>query len=120
MTTSSPRARSRSRRWSPAEKAHHLIAFRRSGLTIRQYAAGAGVPRSTFELWRREARRAHRATRPVRSRFAQVEVAPSASLPITPTLTVRSASGVALEIGGLDARALAQLVRALVVPPADA
>jgi transposase-like protein len=103
MSTSS-RPRSRHRRWSPADKAQHLAAFRRSGLTIRQYAAQTGVPRSTLELWRRTARRAHGATR-----FARVEVVATS----TPTLTVRATNGVALEIGGLEASALATILREL-------
>ncbi|MGQ0642752.1 MAG: IS66 family insertion sequence element accessory protein TnpA [Gemmatimonadaceae bacterium] len=114
-----PRGRSRRRRrWSAAEKAHQLAAFEKRGVSIKTFCAEAGIPRSSFNLWRQQARMAA-STKVVSSRrsspptFAQVEVVPAAARPGMITLRIRTTQGVAAKLAGLDAAAAVTLVRAM-------
>jgi len=111
MARSSRAGRLRSRvgrgqRWSAAEKARHLAEFARSGLSAAAFVRQTGVPQSTFDLWRSEARQRRVKRRPARkpsrpSGFARVEVVRPPS-PSGITL-VRSPAGVVAELAGLDA-----------------
>lgn len=92
------------RRWTAADKTHHLAAFAARGGTIAAYCATAGVPNATFTLWQREQRRS-------RPTFARVEVTPRvAAEPLT--LHLRRA-GMEADVTGLDAATLLTVLGAL-------
>jgi len=115
MTTRSARSRTRTRyrRWSPADKTKYLALFRRSRQSVRVFCARVDVPRSTFELWRREARQHGHRTRAGRgARFARVEVVGPGVTPLAapPALVVRAPNGMTLELTGLDAGTLVTLL----------
>jgi transposase-like protein len=115
MTTRGSRTRSRYRRGSAREKTQYLAAYRRSGETVRGFCARVGVPRSTFALWRREARARHAAATRAPSRFAQVQVVPSPTAPaVMPLVVIRAPHGLALEVVGLDVATLVAVLRGVV------
>jgi transposase-like protein len=58
---------------NPAERADHLDAFERSGLSAAAFARKLGIRPGTFDAWRRQRRTAARAA----PSFVQVEVAPA-------------------------------------------
>src|SRR5579884_706051 len=116
----------RRRRWSAAEKARHLAAFRRSGGTVAAFCRRTGVPRATLTLWRHDERHA-RGDRGAQQRFgaargagfARVEVRPgipdAAATLAGITVRVHAPSALTGELIGLDAdtalRALRLLLR---------
>jgi transposase-like protein len=101
------------RRWSAADKTRYLTEFARSGLSIKSFCAKTGVPKATFNYWQREAREAKSVTRRHKTPgFAQVElVPPVASSGLT--MVVRSPSGIATEVSGLDRAAVESLVQVI-------
>ena len=115
MATRGSRTRSRYRRWSAAKKSQYLAAFRRSGETVRVFCARVGVPRSTFVLWRRDARaRPGSAKRPP-ARFARVQEVPLGAAPgVAPLMVIRAPNGLALEVAGLDVATLVTVLRGVV------
>jgi transposase-like protein len=119
----------RRRRWSAAEKARYLAAFRRSGGTVAAFCRRTGVPRATFTLWRQDEDH-ERGDRGARQRvgtargagFARVAVRPgipgvtdAAATPAGITVRVHAPSALTGELIGLDAdtalRALRLLLR---------
>ena len=116
------------RRWSAAEKAWHLDAFRRSGLSGEAFCREMMVPRATFALWKREARLARRDAAPPAPRsgvaFARVEVAPTEASARVPAgepraglrIVVRASGGHEAALDGVDGRTAVRLV-ALVLGP---
>lgn len=106
----------RGQRWSAAEKARYLAAFAASGLSGAAFVRQSGLPQSTFDLWRSEARRRRRVSRRVPREsatpgFARVEVV-GPSAPSGITLVVRSGPGVVTEFGGLDTASAVSLLEA--------
>jgi transposase-like protein len=106
-------------RWTAGDKVAHLARLVASGLTLPAYCEQTGVPRSTLELWRREARAEGG------SPFAAVEVVPAPHVAGLPseltetrglsgiTMLVRVPGGVATELAGLDPVTTLALVRLL-------
>lgn len=93
-------------RWSAEDRAAHLAAHRRSGLSVRRYSESHGVPLSTLQLWRKEEKRKSVAS------FARVELSgvPTAS-PVG--LTLRRRDGVIIEVTGLDQPGLVVALRSV-------
>lgn len=106
----------RGQRWSAAEKARYLAEFAASGLSGAAFVRQTGLPQSTFDVWRSEARRrevsSHRSAREKAgaSRFARVELMRLPS-PSGITLVVRRASGLAAEFGSLDGASAGALLK---------
>ena len=118
--TNAPTSRSKRRRpggprrWTAADRTRYLAAFARSGQAIKAFCAEVGVPRATFTYWQREARARrtpdkHRGERkaPV---FAQVELVAPAPEPGL-SMVVRSPSGIATELSGLDKTTAESIMR---------
>lgn len=109
------------RRWSAAERAGYLAAFRWSGGTVAAFCRRTGVPRATFTLWRRDereeriARQQHGSALP--TRFARVEVTsggPDAAARATGiTVRLHGQSMVTGELIGLDAATALRALRLL-------
>jgi hypothetical protein len=97
----------RGQRWSAAERERYLAEFAASGLSAAAFVRKTGLPHSTFDLWRSEARRQRVRPGSVRKKsktsgFARVAVVRPPS-PSGITLVARSAAGVVAELAGLDA-----------------
>jgi hypothetical protein len=77
------------------------------------FCAKTGVPKATFNYWQREAREAKSAKRLGKTLgFAQVELVPPVASSLL-TMVVRSPTGVATEVSGLDRAAVESLVRVI-------
>lgn len=100
----------RGRRWTVAERARYLREFAESGLSAAAFVRRTGIPRSTFDLWRSEARpggrRAVRRETAVPARVARVEVLPPTSASGL-HLVVRIGAELTAKLRGLDASAAA-------------
>ena len=103
----------RGQRWRTSEKAGYLAKFEASGLSAAEFRRKTGVPRSTFALWRRQAKGASRKGAGKQS-FARVEVIPAA-VSSEIVVVVRSGSGVVAELRGLDRAVAVSLLEALLV-----
>ena len=142
MTSPLPSAEAprRSRRsWTRAEQAAHLADFAASGLSATAFCRRLGIGRSTLTRWRQRAaarpltpRRRRRPATPRRTAgagFATVAVVPDAATaaqapvlgdaPLL-TLVLRTPSGVAADVAGLDVASAAALLRAVLTPAAAA
>jgi len=114
--------RSRRRRWSVEEKATFLAAFRESGLNATAFCRDAGIPQSTFELWRRDVRLRDQGQRQdaasaegTPSAFARVALGPSLTPPGIShanrmRLVVRGPTGHEATLDGVDERTAMQVL----------
>jgi|SRR5579872_3122107 len=89
---------------NPAERADLLDAFERSGLSAAAFARKHGIRYGTFDVWRRQRRKAAPG-------FVQVEVAPA---PESVELVIEFGPGARLRVASAAQVALAaQLLQAL-------
>jgi len=112
------RARRRGRRrWSQAEVARWVSAYRASGQTQDKFAAGAGIKVGTLRAW------IYKRRPPVsddRGPIAPVRIVGGARLPVTATrgaITVRWPQGIEVEMAiELDGAGVERLIRELLAP----
>lgn len=94
VTDRKPRRR---RRWTPTEKAEHLVLFAGSGVSQAQFCRAMRVPAPTFSQWRRRTQqRGERVTGA--PRFAEVCV--TAPLPRAGAVPALAAPQVVLHLPG--------------------
>ena len=104
MNLSSSDGLPRQRRTNPAERAELLDAFERSGLSGAAFARKHGIRYGTFDVWRRQRRKADPG-------FVQVEVAPAQR---SVDLVIEFGTGARLRLATAEQVALAaQLLQAL-------
>ena len=111
MKLSSPNGLPRQPRTNPAERAQLLDAFERSGLSAAAFARKHGIRYGTFDVWRRQRRKALSAG----PGFVQVEVAQPTQAPVE--LVIEFGAGARLRLACAAQVALAaQLLQALNSP----
>lgn len=120
MGDEQPRDRKGRRRLTRERRAEVVEEYEGSGLTQVEFARRAGLSATTFAHWVQQARREAKATTLVPGAVAPRFVEMRASVPVTPTVNAVPATAelsVILPDGvvvrGVDALALAALVRAL-------
>ena len=123
------RRRRRCYRWSAAEKAHYLKAFRRSGDEVSAFCEAMDLSPVTFAQWQRDARHTAVMRRRLRGTprpaFARVEVVAAATSASDVTLTserairlvVRGAAGHEAALDGVDAATALHLVALVLARP---
>lgn len=113
----------RGQRWTAAERARYLREFAESGLSVAAFVRRTGLPPSTFDLWRQQARHgggrgARRARRAWRAapQFARVEVLPPAAATGF-HLVLRLGGARTAEVTGLDGPTAVAVLEALLRAP---
>ena len=107
----------RGQRWTVEERRRYLREFARSGLSAAAFVRKTGLPQSTFDRWRHQAR--HRRVRVVKRAsaavprgFARVEVMP-ATAATGLTLVVRRGTELTAELTGLDGPTAVAVIEAM-------
>ena len=106
----------RGQRWTAAERTRYLREFAASGLSAAAFVRRTGLPQSTFDLWRHEARhgggRAAKRGKALPAGLARVEVL-SLGGATGLSLIVRTGGERTAELTGLDGPTAVAVVEAV-------